>query len=183
MGDQAAVTGDADHCALSLPCFVIAQALHRLKLILGGTASSVAIAAEQSMASQISQRSRLLIPRIGFAINQMYVNRATVLHDGDELALIPPVSGGRVADDRRRPTTFFSPPILCRSPQLWLNGVSDQRRRRDRHFSRERLALGDGRRWPARFVALQYDAYAGDGDALNLRILAGVRGNNGGCRA
>jgi molybdopterin converting factor small subunit len=31
---------------------------------------------------------------ISFAVNQEYVGRATVLHDGDEVALIPPVSGG-----------------------------------------------------------------------------------------
>jgi molybdopterin converting factor subunit 1 len=31
---------------------------------------------------------------ISFAVNQEYVDRATVLHDGDEVALIPPVSGG-----------------------------------------------------------------------------------------
>lgn len=31
---------------------------------------------------------------ISFAVNQQYVDRATVLRDGDEVALIPPVSGG-----------------------------------------------------------------------------------------
>lgn len=35
-----------------------------------------------------------LLPRIGYAVNQAYVDRTTVLRDGDELALIPPVSGG-----------------------------------------------------------------------------------------
>ena len=34
------------------------------------------------------------LPRVGFAVNQSYAKPATVLHDGDELALIPPVSGG-----------------------------------------------------------------------------------------
>ena len=34
------------------------------------------------------------LSRVAFAVNQNYVDRATVLHDGDELALIPPVSGG-----------------------------------------------------------------------------------------
>jgi molybdopterin converting factor small subunit len=29
------------------------------------------------------------------AVNHTYVNGETVLHDGDEVALIPPVSGGR----------------------------------------------------------------------------------------
>ena len=31
---------------------------------------------------------------LAFAVNQHYVSAATLLHDGDELALIPPVSGG-----------------------------------------------------------------------------------------
>jgi len=32
--------------------------------------------------------------RVAFAVNQSYVDRSTILHDGDELAIIPPVSGG-----------------------------------------------------------------------------------------
>jgi len=35
-----------------------------------------------------------MTPSISFAVNQEYVDRATVLHDGDEVAMIPPVSGG-----------------------------------------------------------------------------------------
>lgn len=35
-----------------------------------------------------------LTPSLSFAVNQEYVDRSTVLHDGDEVALIPPVSGG-----------------------------------------------------------------------------------------
>jgi len=31
---------------------------------------------------------------VAYAVNQSYVDRATILRDGDELALIPPVSGG-----------------------------------------------------------------------------------------
>lgn len=31
---------------------------------------------------------------MSFAVNREYVDRAHVLRDGDELALIPPVSGG-----------------------------------------------------------------------------------------
>ena len=37
---------------------------------------------------------RDLLPRVGYAVNRCYVSPETVLHDGDELALIPPVSGG-----------------------------------------------------------------------------------------
>jgi molybdopterin synthase catalytic subunit len=35
-----------------------------------------------------------VLDRAAFAVNQSYVDRGTVLKDGDELALIPPVSGG-----------------------------------------------------------------------------------------
>jgi len=34
------------------------------------------------------------LPRVAHAVNQAYVPASTVLNDGDELALIPPVSGG-----------------------------------------------------------------------------------------
>jgi len=34
------------------------------------------------------------LPRIAFAVNRNYAPAQTELHDGDELALIPPVSGG-----------------------------------------------------------------------------------------
>ncbi len=30
-----------------------------------------------------------------FAVNRQYAARSTILHDGDEVALIPPVAGGR----------------------------------------------------------------------------------------
>ena len=32
--------------------------------------------------------------RVAYAVNREYASRGTVLRDGDELALIPPVSGG-----------------------------------------------------------------------------------------
>lgn len=34
------------------------------------------------------------LPRIAYAVNRNYASRDTLLHDGDEVALIPPVSGG-----------------------------------------------------------------------------------------
>jgi molybdopterin converting factor subunit 1 len=35
-----------------------------------------------------------LLKRVAFAVNRSYANTDAVLQDGDELALIPPVSGG-----------------------------------------------------------------------------------------
>ena len=34
------------------------------------------------------------VSKLAFAVNEQYVPANTELHDGDELALIPPVSGG-----------------------------------------------------------------------------------------
>jgi molybdopterin converting factor subunit 1 len=61
--------------------------------ILELTPGSTVTAAIESLARQFPAVETLL-PRIGYAVNQSYVDRETVLHDGDELALIPPVSGG-----------------------------------------------------------------------------------------
>ena len=37
---------------------------------------------------------RDMLGRVAFAVNQEYAAAATILADGDELAAIPPVSGG-----------------------------------------------------------------------------------------
>ena len=34
------------------------------------------------------------LPRVAYAVNESYAKPDVVLNDGDELALIPPVSGG-----------------------------------------------------------------------------------------
>jgi molybdopterin converting factor subunit 1 len=36
-----------------------------------------------------------LLARVAFAVNQAYAKKDALLGEGDELALIPPVSGGR----------------------------------------------------------------------------------------
>lgn len=60
-----------------------------LDLPRGVTAS----AATQAVAEQ-HPSIRDFLPRVALAVNQEYASAETVLHDGDELALIPPVSGG-----------------------------------------------------------------------------------------
>lgn len=35
-----------------------------------------------------------MMDRVAFAVNREYAKAETILHNGDELALIPPVSGG-----------------------------------------------------------------------------------------
>ena len=60
-----------------------------LELSAGATASAAA--------AELLRRFAPLapyLPRVAFAVNQQYVPGHTELHDGDELALIPPVSGG-----------------------------------------------------------------------------------------
>jgi molybdopterin converting factor subunit 1 len=61
----------------------------KLQLSAGATAAS---AADELSARFPSLKSYL--PRVAFAVNQQYAPGGTELHDGDELALIPPVSGG-----------------------------------------------------------------------------------------
>jgi molybdopterin synthase catalytic subunit len=54
--------------------------------------STIAYAAEE-IARQRPQIKELL-PRVAFAVNQEYQPRESKLNNRDELALIPPVSGG-----------------------------------------------------------------------------------------
>ena len=54
--------------------------------------ATIATAAEAIAAKYPTLRDHL--SRIAYAVNREYAPRDTQLHDGDELALIPPVSGG-----------------------------------------------------------------------------------------
>jgi molybdopterin converting factor subunit 1 len=51
----------------------------------------------RDVAARVSEKHpalRALLPRVAFAVNREYVDADRELNDGDELALIPPVSGG-----------------------------------------------------------------------------------------
>jgi molybdopterin synthase catalytic subunit len=54
---------------------------------------SVAADAAEALSRQYPAL-RQLVAKVAFAVNQEYVQASTILRDGDELALIPPVSGG-----------------------------------------------------------------------------------------
>lgn len=54
--------------------------------------STVAIA-KSEIASRFPPIAAMM-DRVAFAVNRDYAKPESVLHDGDELALIPPVSGG-----------------------------------------------------------------------------------------
>jgi molybdopterin converting factor subunit 1 len=49
--------------------------------------------AVQQLVAQHPQISRY-VAKLAYAVNEQYAPISTELHDGDELALIPPVSGG-----------------------------------------------------------------------------------------
>jgi molybdopterin synthase catalytic subunit len=51
----------------------------------------------QSACSEIVKKLpeiRELLPKVAFAVNREYVKSDAILYEGDELALLPPVSGG-----------------------------------------------------------------------------------------
>ena len=53
-------------------------------------------AAAAARAAVLEQHPELadLLPQVAVAVNQSYAADDTALHDGDEVAFIPPVSGG-----------------------------------------------------------------------------------------
>ena len=54
-------------------------------------------ATAQSAAAALAERTpalRQFLGRCAFAVNRSYVPSSATLNDGDELAIIPPVSGG-----------------------------------------------------------------------------------------
>lgn len=68
-----------------------------------GTAHEALVLPEGASAMDILARMRDRAPQLGklwertaIAVNQSYVPVSTLLRDGDEVALLPPVSGGAV---------------------------------------------------------------------------------------
>jgi molybdopterin converting factor subunit 1 len=60
-----------------------------LKLRDGANVAAAAVALKEELPAIAG-----FLDRSAFAVNREYVDAATVLHDGDEIAVIPPVSGG-----------------------------------------------------------------------------------------
>jgi molybdopterin converting factor subunit 1 len=56
--------------------------------------AGASVATAMSLIGQKAPAIRELLPRIAVAVNREYVKPDHVLNNGDELALIPPVSGG-----------------------------------------------------------------------------------------
>lgn len=68
-----------------------AAGVGEVELDLPGDATAGAVAAP--LAKRFPKISRHL-PRVAYAVNRSYAPADTPLRDGDEVALIPPVSGG-----------------------------------------------------------------------------------------
>lgn len=71
-----------------------------LKEAFGGAGESVELPEGANVATLVrvfaEQSSNQQVPWSGLAVavNREYADKSTVLHDGDEVALLPPVSGG-----------------------------------------------------------------------------------------
>jgi len=98
-----------------------------LKDWFGAESTPVELPASATVAALIEQMSRLApMPSVGagiaVSVNAAYVNRSHELCDGDEVALLPPVSGGSASEESAatlQKTTqkpFRSPifPLMCR---------------------------------------------------------------------
>jgi molybdopterin converting factor subunit 1 len=63
------------------------------ELVLDVPSESTVSAVTEQLAQRFPKIGEFL-PRVAYAVNREYAPASTVLEDGDELALIPPVSGG-----------------------------------------------------------------------------------------
>lgn len=92
-----------------------------LKDLLGKTADSVEVPEGASVGDVLSEYARKFpqlkdsLPSLAMAVNQHYAGAETVLNDGDEVALLPPVSGGtdgETAAERRRYARIVREPVV-----------------------------------------------------------------------
>src|SRR5690242_13464096 len=105
--------------------------------------------------------------RVVMAVNREYVHEDEALHPGDELALIPPVSGGAVGTAHVRVTR----------ETLALDGLLE--RVRDPHAGAVVSFLGVTREVPS----LQYEAYAEMAEAKMQEIVTAAVQEHGLCAA
>ena len=63
------------------------------------------VAAALAVLAEAYPRIGLLVDNTMVAVNQEYADRAHVLEEGDEVALIPPVSGGQATSAETTSTT------------------------------------------------------------------------------
>ena len=71
----------------------------KLREVLGKGQAELKVPAEATVRDALrilvdEKKARCMEKSLMFAIDQSYVSADTILKDGDELALIPPVSGG-----------------------------------------------------------------------------------------
>ena len=72
-------------------------------------------------------RLKAALPSLAFAVNQQYAGPGAKLKSGDEIALLPPVSGGTEA---ARPQLCSNRPRTDRHPRHTLKAEARRRRRR-----------------------------------------------------
>jgi molybdopterin synthase catalytic subunit len=75
----------------------------------GATVADALVVAGKAVPGGLKGRGNIM-----YALNREYVTPEVELHDGDELALIPPVSGGAVA--RKRRTGAFQSILITEEP-------------------------------------------------------------------
>ncbi len=93
------------------------RAFAALREALGFTEQTVTLP-EGATAADVLERLSAEYPaaglaerRFALAVNRAYADRQTALADGDEVALIPPVSGGVAGDDVGKPFEIVDEPI------------------------------------------------------------------------
>ncbi len=93
------------------------RAFAALREALGFTEQTVALPEGATTADVLERLSAehpaagLAERRFALAVNRAYADRQTALSDGDEVALIPPVSGGVAGDDVGKPFEIVDGPI------------------------------------------------------------------------